>query len=51
LALYLLEAIRGKALSESAQTKIMWVGFSILMGLVGYTFFLDIPRIIQRIAE
>ena len=51
LALYLLEAIRGKALSESAQTKIMWVGFSILMGLVGYTFFLDIPRIIQRIVE
>ena len=51
LALYLLEAIRGKALSEKAQNRLMWVGFSILMGLVGYTFFLDIPRIIQRIVE
>ena len=51
LALYLLEAIRGKPLKEETQTKVMWVGFSILIGLVGYTFFLDIPRIIQRIIE
>jgi len=49
LALYLLEAIRRKPLTEKVQNTVMWVGFSILMGLVGYTFFLDIPRIIQRI--
>ena len=51
LALYLLEAIRRKPLSEKVQNRVMWVGFSILMGLVGYTFFLDIPRIIQRMVE
>lgn len=51
LALYLLEAIRRKPLTEKVQNTAMWVGFSILMGLVGYTFILDIPRIIQRIME
>ena len=25
------------------------VGFTVLLGLVGYTFFLDIPRLVQRI--
>lgn len=51
LAFYLLEAIRRKPLTEKIQNAALWVGFSILMGLVGYTFFLDIPRIIQRIFE
>ncbi|MBR6412216.1 MAG: site-2 protease family protein [Alphaproteobacteria bacterium] len=51
LALYLLEAIRRKPLTEKVQNAAMWVGFSILMGLVGYTFILDIPRIIQRMLE
>ena len=51
LALYLLEAIRRKPLTEKVQNALMWMGFSILMGLVGYTFFLDIPRVIQRIME
>ena len=51
LALYLLEAIRRKPLTEKVQNAVMWMGFSILIGLVGYTFFLDIPRIIKRIFE
>ena len=51
LALYLLEAIRRKPLTEKVQNVAMWVGFSMLMGLVGYTFLLDIPRIIQRMLE
>lgn len=49
LALYAIEAVRRKPLTEKVQNAVMWVGFSILMGLVGYTFFLDIPRIMQRI--
>jgi len=51
LALYLIEAVRRKPLSEKVQNAIMWMGFSILMGLVCYTFVLDIPRIIKRIIE
>ena len=51
LALYLLEAIRRKPLTEKVQNIAMWIGFSVLMGLVGYTFILDIPRIIQRMME
>ena len=51
LALYLIEAIRRKPLTEKFQNALMWVGFSILIGLVGYTFFLDIPRIAERIFE
>jgi len=51
LALYLLEAVRRKPLTEKVQNAAMWIGFSILMGLVGYTFILDIPRIIQRMLE
>lgn len=51
LAFYLIEAIRRKPLTEKVQNTLMWMGFSILIGLVGYTFFLDIPRIIERIFE
>ena len=51
LAMYLLEAIRRKPLTERVQNAVMWIGFSILMGLVGYTFILDIPRIIKRMLE
>ena len=51
LVLYMIEAIRRKPLTERIQNAIMWIGFSILMGLVGYTFLLDIPRIIQRMFE
>ena len=51
LLLYLVEAIRRKPLTEKVQNAVMWVGFSILMGLVGYTFILDIPRIIKRMLE
>ena len=51
LMLYLIEAIRRKPLTEKVQNAVMWVGFSMLMGLVGYTFILDIPRIIQRMLE
>jgi len=49
LAMYAVEAVRRKPMTEKAQSRLMWVGFSILMGLVGYTFFLDIPRLVQRI--
>ncbi|MDY6407802.1 MAG: M50 family metallopeptidase [Pseudomonadota bacterium] len=51
LALYLVEAVRRKPLTERVQNVVMWIGFSMLMGLVGYTFLLDIPRIIQRMLE
>lgn len=49
LAMYAVEAVRRKPMTEKAQSRLMWVGFSVLMGLVGYTFFLDIPRLVQRI--
>ena len=49
LTLYAIEAVRRRPLTEKLQNALMWVGFSILMGIVGYTFFLDIPRLVQRI--
>ncbi len=49
LTLYAIEAVCRRPLTEKLQNALMWVGFSILMGIVGYTFFLDIPRLVQRI--
>ena len=49
LAFYLFEALFRKPLPEKVQTAALWVGFSILIGMLGYTFILDIPRIAQRI--
>ena len=49
LFLYAFEAIRRKPLTEKMQTALMWAGFSILMIVLAYTMFLDIPRIIQRV--
>ena len=49
LAFYLVEALFRKPLPEKVQTAALWVGFSILIGMLGYTMILDIPRITQRI--
>ena len=51
LFLYAIEAIRHKPLTERTQSAIMWAGFSVLMLIFAYTIILDVPRIIQRIAE
>ena len=49
LFLYGIEAIIRRPLPTILQNGLMWFGFIVLMGLVGYTFFLDIPRLVQRI--
>lgn len=49
LALYLVEAVMGRPLSEKAQTNLLRIGLSILVLLMVWTLFLDVPRIWQRI--
>ncbi|MDD3669535.1 MAG: RIP metalloprotease [Alphaproteobacteria bacterium] len=49
LAFYLVEGARGKALSEKTQGALLWGGVSFLLAVVAWTFFLDVPRIVQRI--
>ena len=51
LAFYAVEAVRGKPLPERAQNAFLMAGLSILLMLLAYTMFLDVPRIIQRIFE
>ena len=49
LALYAIEAVMSRPLSEKAQTNLLRIGVSILLLLMVWTFFLDVPRIWQRI--
>lgn len=49
LVLYLIEAIIGRPLSEKAQAILLRVGVIILLLLMVWTVFLDVPRIWQRI--
>lgn len=49
LAFYAVEMVRGKPLPEKTQNAFLVAGLSILLLLVAYTMFLDVPRIIQRI--
>jgi regulator of sigma E protease len=49
LLLYLIEAMRGKALSAKVQSVIMKIGFLFIMALFGYTMLNDIPRIWERL--
>lgn len=49
LAFYAIEAVRGKPLSERAQNRCLMFGIGLLLLLLTYTMFLDIPRIIGRI--
>lgn len=51
LAMYAVEAVIRKPLSDQIRNVLLWGGVSILMALLVYTFFLDIPRITQRIFE
>lgn len=51
LAFYAVEAVRGKPLPDKAQNAFLAIGLSILLLLLAYTMFLDVPRIIQRIFE
>lgn len=49
LFFYAIEAIIRRPLSERIQNGLLWVGMSLLIGLLIYTMFLDIPRIFERI--
>ncbi|MDR2902703.1 MAG: M50 family metallopeptidase [Lactobacillales bacterium] len=49
LAIYLVEAIIRRPISEKVKNGLLWFGLSLLLLLFAYTFFLDIPRIVQRI--
>ena len=49
LFFYAIEAIIRRPLSERVQNGLLWVGMSLLIGLLMYTMFLDIPRIFERI--
>lgn len=49
LVFYGVEGIRGKALSEKTQGALLWGGMSFLLAVMAWTFFLDVPRIVQRI--
>ena len=49
LALYLIEAIIGRPLSDKAQANLLRIGVGILLLLMVWTVFLDVPRIWQRI--
>ena len=49
LAFYAVEAVRGKPLSEKTQNGFLVAGMSLLLLLLAYTMFLDVPRIAQRI--
>lgn len=51
LAFYAIEAVRRKPLPDKAQNAFLAIGLSILLLLLAYTMFLDVPRIIQRIFE
>ncbi len=49
LVFYAIEAVRGKPLSEKTQNGFLMIGFGLLMLLLIYTMFLDVPRIANRI--
>lgn len=51
LFFYLIEAVMRKPLSERVQNALLWGGMAILFGLLAFTMYLDVPRIIQRIFE
>ncbi len=49
LVFYAVEAVRGKPLSEKTQNICLMIGMSLLLLLLVYTMFLDVPRVTQRI--
>ncbi len=49
LAFYAVEAVRGKPLSERVQNAFLWTGVMLLLSLMVFTLFLDVPRILERI--
>lgn len=49
LFFYAIEAIIRRPLSERIQNGLLWIGMSLLIGLLMYTMFLDIPRIFERV--
>ncbi len=49
LFFYAIEAVRGKPLSERIQNALLWGGVCVLMGLMIFTLYLDVPRIFERI--
>ncbi len=49
LFFYAVEAVIRKPLPQQIQNALLWGGMSILFGLLLFTMYLDIPRIIQRI--
>lgn len=51
LAMYAVEAVIRRPLSDQVRTVLLWGGISVLIALLVYTFFLDVPRIVQRIFE
>ncbi len=51
LAFYAVEAVIRRPIPEKTQNALFFVGMGILLLILAYTMFLDVPRIMQRILE
>lgn len=49
LAMYAVEVIIRRPISDQFKNALLWGGVSLLFALMAWTFFLDVPRIAQRI--
>lgn len=51
LVFYAIEAVTGRPLSERVQNGLLYIGMGLLIFLLAFTMYLDVPRILQRIFE
>lgn len=51
LVFYAIEGITGRPLSERIQNGLLYIGMGLLIFLLAFTMYLDVPRILQRIFE
>ena len=49
LVFYAIEGITRRPIPEKIQNALLWGGISLLFGLLAFTMYLDVPRIMQRI--
>ncbi|MGN1062932.1 MAG: M50 family metallopeptidase [Alphaproteobacteria bacterium] len=49
LMFYAIEAVIRRPVPEGVQNALLWGGMSLLFGLLMFTMYLDVPRIVQRI--
>lgn len=51
LVFYAVEGLIGRPIPQKIQNTLLWGGMALLFGLLAFTMYLDVPRIIQRIFE